>query len=357
MEHELITLNFLSIFALCSFFIALLIQKNSNQFNNGSLLDKDFQKPQAFHNEPIARSGGLFAIISLTIFFILNYFLFNKFYFDYVAIAYSLFLLGFLDDIKFNISAKHRLFAMVLILIICISFFSIEIERIDLSIINLIIQFKFLNILFVLLCFLFIINGSNLVDGFNGLLSIHLIIINTILMLINLNNNISSNFTIFIIAQIIILLIFLLFNFPKAKIFFGDSGSYLFGSLVVLNVIKTNNYNPEISSFFFCTILFYLFFEVFFSFFRKILSKKSPLKPDSEHLHMLIFVFLKKKKYFKKNNYVTSLLVNIFFCMMITPSLLIENNIFHLIWFFFSLFTYMCLYYFLLHLHKSIRSN
>ena len=27
--------------------------------------------------------------------------------------------------------------------------------------------------------------------------------------------------------------IFLLFNFPKAKMFLGDSGSYLFGSLTV----------------------------------------------------------------------------------------------------------------------------
>ena len=357
MKYELITLHFLSIFALFSFFTALLVQKNSNKFNNGSLLDNDFQKPQAFHNEPIARSGGLFAIISLTIFFIFNYFLFNKFYFDYVAITYSLFLLGFLDDIKFDISPKTRLFVMVLILILSITFFSIEIERIDLSIINLIIQFKFLNILFVLLCFLFIINGANMVDGFNGLLTIHLIIINTILMLINLNNNILTNFTIFIIAQIIILLIFLLFNFPKAKMFFGDSGAYLFGSLVVLNVIKTNNYNPEISSFFFCTILFYLFFEVFFSFFRKVLSKKSPLKPDDKHFHMLIFKLLKQKKYFKKNNYVTSLYVNIFFCIIIIPSLLIKNNIFHLTWFFCSLLIYTCLYYFLIHHLNSAKLN
>ena len=37
-----------------------------------------------------------------------------------------------------------------------------------------------------------------------------------------------------LIAQIIILLSFLLFNFPKAKIFLGDSGSYLIGSLVAL---------------------------------------------------------------------------------------------------------------------------
>ena len=40
--------------------------------------------------------------------------------------------------------------------------------------------------IFVLLCFLFVINGANLIDGFNGLLSINLIIINSILAYINL---------------------------------------------------------------------------------------------------------------------------------------------------------------------------
>ena len=57
--------------------------------------------------------------------------------------------------------------------------------------------------------------------------------------------------------------------------FLGDSGSYLFGSLVALNIIITNNLNPYISSFFFCILLFYLFFEVFFSFVRKIYQKKT----------------------------------------------------------------------------------
>ena len=66
-----------------------------------------------------------------------------------------------------------------------------------------------------------------------------------------------------LVSQIIILLSFLLFNFPSAKIFLGDSGAYLFGALTSLNTIITNNLNPKISSFFFCTLLFYLFFEVF----------------------------------------------------------------------------------------------
>ena len=61
--------------------------------------------------------------------------------------------------------------------------------------------------IFVLLCFLFIINGANLIDGFNGLLTINLIIINIILTYININNQ-NFEFSILIISQIIILLFF-----------------------------------------------------------------------------------------------------------------------------------------------------
>ena len=79
------------------------------------------------------------------------------------------------------------------------------------------------------------------------------------------------------------------------------------GSLIAINVITTNNLNPDISSFFFCTLLFYLFFEVFFSFFRKLSQRKSPIFPDNKHLHMLSYykvcdLFGKEKANFKSNN-------------------------------------------------------
>ena len=155
---------------------------------------------------------------------------------------------------------------MSIILIISIIFFSLSIEAVDFIFLNNLLESKVFSTLFLLFCFLFIINGANLIDGFNGLLAIHLIIINFILLLININYQ-NENLTFIIAAQIIILFSFLLFNFPKAKIFFGDSGAYLFGSLAALNVIQTNNYVNEISSFFFCILLFYLFFLKFFSLF------------------------------------------------------------------------------------------
>ena len=69
MGTESIEASFLSIFALISFFCFLIVSKYSNKIKDGALLDKDFTKPQAFHDLPVTRSGGIAAIISLSIFF------------------------------------------------------------------------------------------------------------------------------------------------------------------------------------------------------------------------------------------------------------------------------------------------
>ena len=172
------------------------------------------------------------------------------------------------------------------------------------------------------------------------------------MMEIALNNNIFE-FSIFLTAQIIILLCFLLFNFPRAKIFLGDSGSYLFGSLIALNIIFTNNLDTSLSAFFFCILLFYLFYEVFFSFFRKLLQKKSPLLPDQNHLHMLVYKYLEKNHPSRNNNHLTSLYLNIVYLILVSPGIyFMHNPLFSRCWFFVLLAFYTVFY---LRLYKTIK--
>ena len=344
MQSNSTELGFLSIFSLITFFIFLLISKYSYKINNSILLDKDFNKPQAFHSESIARSGGIASMTSLVLFFYIYYLLFSEILYDYIFISCSLFLIGCLDDFKTNISPRGRLTLMVIFLSVFIIFLPIQIKNIDLIFLNTLMQSKIVSLLFVLLCFLFIINGANLIDGFNGLLSINLIIINLVLLLINLNKD-HYNFSIFLVAQIIVLTCFLLFNFPRAKIFLGDSGSYLFGSLVALNTITTNNLNIEISSFFFCILLFYIFFEVFFSFVRKVYQNKSPFYPDNEHLHMLSYKRIKKLYNSFEGNYLNSILINVVYAILVLPAVYFaENSLICKYWFFSLIIIYTIIY-------------
>ena len=264
-----------------------------------------------------------------------------------------MFLIGFLDDLKIKISPSRRLVLMIIFLFLCIRFVPIEILNIDIPFLSALLGNNFFSSLFVLLCFLFVINGANLIDGFNGLLTINLIIINSILAYINLADGINE-FSVVIIGQIIVLFSFLLFNFPGAKIFLGDSGSYLLGSLVALNVIITNNLNPDYSSFFFCILLFYLFFEVFFSFFRKIIQKKSPIHPDKNHLHMLVFEKVALVFGKDKGNYINSLIINLGYLSFILPAIIFAKDpLISRYWFFSLVAIYLVIYLRLYRLTKN----
>ncbi len=201
------------------------------------------------------------------------------------------------------------------------------IERTGIGFLNRFLEIDIFALFFVCLCFLFIINGSNLIDGYNGLLSIHILIILVNLFMINYFNQ-NTNLATFIFCGILILLVFLKYNFPKASIFLGDSGSYFLGAFTAITVIKTSMANPMISPFYFCILLFYLFFEVFFSFIRKIaVEKKSPLFPDQKHLHMLLYKFLlKKNKNQIKSNYYVAIIINLIYLILIIPAILMMDN-------------------------------
>ena len=344
MGTESIEASFLSIFALISFFIFLLISKYSHKIKDGALLDKDFLKPQAFHDTPVTRSGGIAVIISLGVFFYIYYLLYAEVLYNYIFISFSVFTIGFLDDLKINIKPLSRLIIMIILLFTLIFTLPIKLLNIDIPFLASLMSSHLFSSMFVLLCFLFVINGANLIDGFNGLLTINLIIINIILAYININNG-NLEFSILIISQIIILLSFLLFNFPNAKIFLGDSGAYTMGALAGLNTIITNNLNPEISSFFFCSLLFYLFFEVFFSFLRKVLQKKSPIYPDNNHLHMLSFYKISGIYGKYKGNYLNSIIINFFYSILIIPGLyLMLDPQLSRYWFFILMLIYLIIY-------------
>ena len=318
------------------------------------LVDDQFSKPQAFHENSIPRSGGITLFFLLTIIFAYLFFSKNFFYFEYISFSLSFFVLGLADDLKINIAPKFRLITMIIILFMLVTSHHIHINKTGLEFLDNLVAIDIFALMFICLCFLFIINGSNLIDGFNGLLAIHSLIIFTILFFINLlneNNNIS-----FILFYIILaILIVLKFNFPKAQMFLGDSGAYLIGALIAVSTIQTSTLNPSISPFFFCILLFYLFFEVFFSFFRKIfIGRQSPLLPDNQHLHMLLYklLFIKYKKKLNSNYTVTLCINLIYFLLLIPAFFLMDNGLFCRYYFFGLLIFYI---YFYNMLYKKIK--
>jgi len=291
------------------------------KINTNLLVDDQFNKPQAFHENSVPRLGGIVLYLSLATVFIYLFFSKNIFSLEYISFCSLFFILGFIDDLKINIAPKFRLIIMTMLLVVLISFGDIQIDRTGLKFLDNLMQIDIFSFIFICLCFLFIINGSNLIDGFNGLLGIHSLIIFVTLTIVNLMNE-NNDISFILLCISLLILVFIKFNFPKAQIFLGDSGAYLIGALIAISVIQTSSLNPLISPFFFCILVFYLFFEVLFSFFRKILiARQNPLLPDNKHLHMLLYKLL-FKKYRKnlKSNYMVSVYVNLIYFLLLAPA-------------------------------------
>ena len=351
---ELNSIAFPILFLVFGFFFSkyLLLVVKKSKFN--LIADDQFKKPQAFHENSTYRLGGTM-IFSLLIFvFFYLYFFKNLLLVEYILFSTFFFILGLIDDLKIKISPKFRLLLMIMFLIILVIFNEIHLKKTGLVFLDNLIAIDIFSLMFICLCLLFIINGSNLIDGFNGLLGIHSLIIFIILFFINFfAGNVQLIYILFYIG--LLTLIFLKFNFPKAEIFLGDGGAYLIGILIALSVIKTSNLNPSISPFFFCILLFYLFFEVFFSFFRKLfVSRQSPLLPDNQHLHMSLYRLLLKKKNNKLNsNYATSIYINLIYFILICPGVIFMHDGLFCRYYFFSL---LIIYtYFYKRLYKNIK--
>jgi UDP-GlcNAc:undecaprenyl-phosphate GlcNAc-1-phosphate transferase len=314
--------------------------------------DNNYKKPQSFHKDPTLRLGGT-VIFLFTIIFL---FFFEKTNFinSIIYLGSLFFIIGFIDDLKFSIKPEVRLFLMLSITIALVYLLNIQILNTQFFFFNkLINDYKIISILLVCLCLLFIVNGSNLIDGFNGLLIIHFLLI--ILILYFMNQKILTVELKEIITTIFLLCAsFFFFNFPQSKFFLGDSGAYFLGSTLSLIIIEISNINKTIPPFFFACLLFYIFFEVFFSFVRKVINKNNPLKPDRKHLHMLLFIFLNNKTILKKHStYLIALLINIYYLIAISPLFFFYNNqIFCKIYFFFLISSYLFAYYILNKINK-----
>jgi UDP-N-acetylmuramyl pentapeptide phosphotransferase/UDP-N-acetylglucosamine-1-phosphate transferase len=277
---------------------------------------------QRVHSGEISRCGGLAMFISLNT---LYYFTDLVEFSDYRLLM--LFILPFMtlifiEDIFYNISFKVRLFFMVASML-SISFFWLQsfpvVEFIP--IVSTFLQVEVVSIIFFSLALVGLMNGVNFVDGMNGLAT--LTILGAVCGCVNLSYVTNDNDLFMVLVPWIIMLsIFLFFNFPFGKIFLGDSGAYflaiLIGTWLIIFFAKHN----DISSWNAALILFYPCIEVIFSIVRKIFQGKSPFYPDRQHLHIKIYdINLKATKNIPFSNNITTLFMGIFW---LAPPLMLQ---------------------------------
>ena len=153
--------------------------------------------------------------------------------------------------------------------------------------------------IFYILSMTAVANGMNLIDGVNGLCgAVALSILSALLFLSYKTSDVVMLSTIF--SVILILMPFLIFNYPYGKIFLGDLGAYSLGLIISMLTIILFGRHPEISPWGAVLILIYPATEVVFSLLRRMVKGIPIYHPDAAHLHLKIFHFFRPQPHYKK---------------------------------------------------------
>ncbi len=285
--------------------------------------------------------GGLYILITY-LFFYSN---------SLILIASSIFItfLGLMSDKNILTSPNKRLVYQFLILLLLSYFENLQINDVKFEIFNLFLSNEYFNLFFTVFCLAILINGSNFLDGLNGLLTgYYIITLISIIFLVNFYPGIDPIDYNFVTTLIFVLFIFFIFNI-FGLVYLGDSGTYLLSLLIGVYLIKFNYNNDFLSPYYIAVLLWYPAFENFFSLFRRYFKKQKTSSPDNLHLHHMIFLFLQNKKFFSKKiiNPLCSFIILIFnlpgFFVAYnfpTKSFILLSIIF------FNTFLYIILYYF-----------
>ena len=250
--------------------------------------------------------GGIFLFLTF------SYILFLQSKLLFISFLFLFLILGIFVDLKILISPKIRILIQSFLIISIVYIFDLNIPTSRVVFVDYFLDQKIINILFVTFCILVLINGANFIDGLNGLLIGYFCIISFFLLKINFFDFIDLSFdeTVVFFSIMVILFLFNFFN----QIYLGDNGAYILGIFFGTLVVSFYQSYQNISPYYIILLFWYPCFENLFSIIRKIRMKKSPMKPDTNHLHQVLFFFIKKKFFvnqFYSNNFSSLIILGI----------------------------------------------
>jgi len=263
---------------------------------NVAEMKKLFDMPDArkVHQAPITPLGGI-GIFAGFIFGSLLTIHFNQFadlqYF--IAAAFVIFFLGLKDDILV-ISPVKKFIGQVLAAFIIIYYGNIQIRSMH-GFLGLYQLPEMFSLLLTYFAVIVVINSFNLIDGIDGLAG-SLGLLSTVVFGIYFQYVGLTPYAVIAFALAGSLLAFLIFNFQPAKIFMGDTGSLLVGTINAILVIKFINVanTPDVtfpipaSPAVGFTILMIPLLDTLRVFGIRILHRRSPFSPDRNHIHHLL---------------------------------------------------------------------
>ena len=255
--------------------------------------DHDLDGPQKFHAVPGPRVGGLGIASSMLLAAIAA---------DWtvgvdgthvglilMACAVPAFATGLLEDLTKTVSARWRLLATAVSAGLAIWLLNALILKTEIPGLDWFVSWPVGAVCLTVLAVAGVANSVNIIDGFNGLASMCVVIMLAALAYVAFQVGDVLLATL-ALAGIGAVLGFFIWNFPAGLIFLGDGGAYFLGFLVAELSILLLVRNPDVSPIFPLLVCIYPVFETVFSVYRRrFLRAVPPSMPDGIHLHSLIY--------------------------------------------------------------------
>ena len=301
-------MNILSLFSLLLVFLFIYYLFKKTGLLNENVkysIHKNFGKT---NDTPIIL-GGVYLIIVILLFFKSDLFILK------ISLV-LIFFIGLLSDKNILPSPRIRIILQILVLFFLVFYSELQIKNLENFYLNNFLNNNLINLFFTVFCFAILINGSNFIDGLNGLLSGYfLLTLFSIIYVCYINEEILFIYEQEVLIIFSCLLIFFIFNI-LGKVYLGDGGSYLLATLIgfyLVEFVYSNSF-VYISPYYVASILWYPSFENLFSISRRILKNNNVSSPDNKHLHQSIFLFIKSKRLLndKYLNSASSIIILIF---------------------------------------------
>ena len=285
---NLATLTPLLISMLCAFAASLLVLKSVSPLaNKFGLLDHPDDRKQ--HSGSIPLTGG----IAITAGALIAFVIFQQLATttpttSYILLGGALMLiLGTIDDVN-HFSWRKRVLGQIIISVITLKITGLSVHTIvgfDLT------SIPGLSLGFTLLAIIGLTNAFNLIDGIDGLAGgIALITIANLFIFSTPNVALADGaYLVLISAALLPYLYANLLGRKEAKVFLGDSGSYMLGFVIAMSLINfSEGTNPTLStsSVLWCAALPIL--DTIGVMLRRLRNGQSPFQPDRRHLHHLL---------------------------------------------------------------------
>ena len=333
-----ININFFTIFIF--FIISMILNLILTKFFNKPAQVKNIQD---IHKNNPSRLGGL---VILFLFF--GYDILYLGFFDKLTWFLILVILvpAFAEDLH-NVIHPYVRLALILICNFVIIMNMPSLPQFNFANFNIVFNNKLFQMFFFSLALTAILNGQNMIDGVHGLSGITSIYIFICILILGLYVN-DLKYVQLAVLIITLIISFLIFNYPLGKIFLGDLGSYFLGFISGYLIINLFAQHPALPNWLAVIILFYPAFEVFFSYLRKLISKRSPFFPDDKHLHSIIYKFYSNKDLSTKNcnPLVAPTLIGLWISPVLFLYILLQYPTFNFVALFLLILIYLTYYFF-----------